>query len=262
MNADHNISFTITTRGSVSRLDWVHRDCADDKGSILVDEGNEGLLIVRDQDGNEIAAADGWRVQRYLYRGIAARIETLLRGYLGIPGAEIEIKPGDVIINFGANIGEVALGLANMGAKVLAIEPDPKVISALRANAFGRDIEVQACAAWQSDDEITLYLATKHADSSVIDDVGPPVRVMGRKIDTLFQGYAVDLILGDAEGAEPEVLRGARQTLRSTRYVAIRTGDERHGESSAPLCLPILEAAGFEILSTAQETIIGRNKHL
>lgn len=238
---------------------WSRRDGKNDNGAYIVGHSQDGIIWFHD-GMDRIAAVNEWRVRRYLYRGVNHRFEKLLRDYLG--NGLIKIPDGARIINFGANIGEVALALTRKGAKVLAIEPDPNVLPALRANARGRLIDIAEVAAWKEDTQLTLYLASERADTSVIDNVGPQVQVPGRKIDTLLceRGvYDVYLIVGDAEGGEPEVLEGARETLKRTRYVSIRVSPERHGASSEGLCRDVLVRAGFEIVSCENETLIGRN---
>jgi len=53
------------------------------------------------------------------------------RGFLdGICAA---MRPGDVAVDCGANVGDVAARLAATGARVIAYEPDPEVFALLRA---------------------------------------------------------------------------------------------------------------------------------
>lgn len=258
MSTPPQIQFTVEPHGAFERLLWTKTN--GDKGFMWV-KPEDGFLWVIDAR-NAIAAADEWRIQQYFTNGIRTRLIKLVDGYLR---EMIPLREGMLTINFGANIGEVAIVMSHYG-KVIAIEPDPKVLPALWENAHDRSIEVVAAAAWHVDGPITLYQKPKTADSSVIDMVGPGVTVAGMTLDTIFGGLPggtiADLLLGDAEGAEPEVLQGATETLKRTRYVSIRVGPERHGQSSAPLVRPILEAAGFEILFDAEETIIGRNRAL
>jgi FkbM family methyltransferase len=200
---------------------------------------------------------------RYLKRGIATRCTKLLRDYL--KDGLISVPQGAVVINFGANIGEAAIALERRGACVLAIEPDPNVLPALRANACGRQIEVIPYVAWHTDGAVPLYLATKKGDTSVINPSDQCINATAKRLDAIVRERCLEevyLILGDAEGGEPEVLEGAAETLKITRYVSIRVSPERRGSSSAPQCMAILEAAGFDILSDDNETLIGRNRAL
>lgn len=201
--------------------------------------------------------------------GIRPRLEGLTLRYLrGL----IDVRPGDVVINFGANIGEVAVTLADRGARVVAIEPDPYVLPALNANAKSRKIAVVPFAAWNADTQLTLNLATANADTSYFqpsaERVTGQIDVSAYRIDTMLQGQNFDrirLIVGDAEGAEPEVLEGARETLAKTDYVSVCASAERNGEVTSPACERILTDAGFEILYREKSRfymLIGRNREV
>lgn len=248
----------------VQRVQWHYPSAQSRCGHFWVARGADNVIWVADQH-DRMAMALMNRVVRYLHPGIGQRIARLIHAYLNRD--MIPIPPGARVINFGANVGEVAIGLVAMGAWVIAIEPDPNVLPALKANGRGRPIRVVPAAAWKEDGPITLYVASKKADSSVIDVCGEPTTVAGRRIDTLLSEFGADhqdvhLLLGDAEGAEPEVLEGATETLKRTRYVSLRVSPERHGKSSVDLCEPLLRAAGFDILYNANETLIGRNQAL
>ena len=64
------------------------------------------------------------------------------------------------------------------------------------------------------------------------------------------------------EGGSYWLGKGARETLKRTRYVSIRNALERHGASPRDLCLPILEEANFEIIHDENETLIGKNRNV
>ena len=209
--------------------------------------------IFQVHDGRErIAVAVEARAHQFFKHGIAVRRELLTGRYLrGI----VPINPGAAVINFGANIGEVAVTLADRGAIVTAIEPDPNVIPALEANAIGRLVEVVPVAAWREDGELDMHIASDTADTSVFEPkAGRSTGRMTlpcRRIDTIVSERGltrVHLLVGDAEGAEPEVLMGARETLQITDYVSLSGSDERCGQTTVDACEKILKDAGFDIL--------------
>ena len=244
---------------------WQSEQYPSDCGEYCIGQAADGITWFHDGK-DRIAAADNWRIRRYLYRGLDRRFNGLLRDYLG--NGLIEVSESDRVINFGANIGEVALALNRKGAHVLAIEPDPYVLSALSSNARGRRIEVSPAVAWEEDGEVELHIATEKGDTSAINSSGETIRAQARRLDTvieLFDGIdahppSIHLIVGDAEGAEPEVLRGATEALKRTRYVSIRVGAERNGKCPGPECRSILENAGFTILMDENEILIGENR--
>ena len=220
-----------------------------------------------DDGQTKMAVAVPERGYRFFAKGIAQRCNSLCDRYLrGL----IEVRHGDVVVNFGSNIGEVAVALAAKGAHVIAIEPDPYVLQALNANAERYGLTVISAAAWKEDGELAINLATDFGDTSVFEP--KPNRAIGRalvqgiRIDTLIKELGlkrIRLIVGDAEGAEPEVLEGARETLAITDYVSVSASAERNGESTGPMCEQILSDAGFEIVhreETGFQTLIGMNK--
>jgi len=245
----------------VTFVRWQNEQYPTDNGEYCVGETGDGITWFHDGK-DRIAAANDWRARRYLYRGLDRRFGRLLRDYLG--NGLIDIRDGDRVINFGANIGEVALALNRKGAHVLAIEPDPNVLPALEANAKGRRIDVATAVAWREDCYVDLHIATEKGDTSVINSSQETIPRQAHRLDTMVKtlygdAARVDLIVGDAEGAEPEVLLGATEALKRTRYVSIRVGAERNGKCPGPECRAILEQAGFTILMDENEILIGEN---
>lgn len=231
---------------------------------IVIDISRDPAGVLWADDGTErMAVAVEARAQRFFSRGIAARRSRLLARYLrGL----VPINPGAVVVNFGANIGEIAVALSNLGALVLAIEPDPAVIPALTANARNRAIAVEAAAAWHKDGLIDVFLNTASADTSVINPSPQKVALPCRRIDGLVRSMGIDrvnLIIGDAEGAEPEVLQGASGILGMTDYISICASKERRGQATLAACEEILKAAGFAIIYRAANglPLIGKRAH-
>jgi FkbM family methyltransferase len=251
---------------NIFKVEWVISDDINDKGMFWVAPVAHDLYWVSD-GVDRIAAAVPERIRRFFYRGIAFRCHHLTNRYLN---GMVPIQAGDTVINFGANIGEIALVIAGQGARVFAIEPDPGVLVALRANAAGRKIAVIEAAAWNKVEMLTLFQKTETADTSVFNHSEQTTEVPAIRIDDLATldigiGGRIKLLIGDAEGAEPEVLEGARETLKRTEYVSVCASAERAGESTQKACLAILEDAGFDIIhkeDTKFCTLIGRNRTL
>lgn len=211
----------------------------------------QGRIWVIEVDGRKIAvpARQRWRKYR---RGMQTRFDALVTRY-GL--AQAPIEPGQTVIDIGANVGEVALWAAERGARVIAIEPDPLVYECLEFNTAGIDaITPVRALLWHESAELTLNLSSQDADSSVFTpDSGinaGTVTMQARPLDDVLAPFGldrIDLIKCDAEGAEPEVLDGARQALAKTRFIAIDTSPEREGESTAGACAERLAAAGFAV---------------
>jgi FkbM family methyltransferase len=159
---------------------------------------------------------------------------------------------GKTIVDIGANVGEFSVFAARGGAKVYSVEPDRINLIALMENTRGLDCDISALALWNEDGPLKFYSSIAGADSSAIqpERVDSEMEVHALRLDRLMQEKGVGeifLIKADAEGAEPEVLTGALETLKRTRFVAIDCGPERYGKSTAVECTAILQSAGHEV---------------
>jgi FkbM family methyltransferase len=222
-------------------------------GGFDVDDGLDRIRIV--------AAA---RAVRYRY-GVARFLGKVARQY-GVP-RYASIRPGDIVLDLGANIGEFSLYAARRGAQVFAVEPDPSVIDLLRHNVAGRPVTVLPVAVWNRDEPVTFNLAADDADSSIIGNGSArAVSVRGCRLDTLVPELGLErirLIKCDAEGGEPEVLLGARETLQRTEFITLDCGYERSGERTLETCAGILRDGGFEIRryqETGRCNLVARNR--
>ncbi len=187
-------------------------------------------------------------------RGITHQLSRLAKQY-GV-GKFLEIEPGDRIVDIGANVGEFSLYASGRGAKILAIEADKKTARILRVNVGHiEDVSVEVCPVWEEDTVLDFYSSPDDAESSIIaptTTVRSVDRRQAHRLDTLVERWADDgpikLIKCDAEGAEPEVLRGASQTLRRTEWIAFDVGPERGNDDTYDECLEIVRESGFEVV--------------
>ncbi len=136
-----------------------------------------------------------------------------------------EVRPGDVVLDCGANIGVFVTKALSRGADlVVAIEPSPKTLEALRRN-FASEIQAKRVivypkGVWDHDGTLDLKLdrANEGNDSLVMGGASAAtVRVPLTTIDKLVAELGlprVDFIKMDIEGAEKPALRGASATIR------------------------------------------------
>lgn len=136
------------------------------------------------------------------------------------------VHPGDVVLDCGANIGVFVRASLNAGAsKVIAIEPAPENIEALKRN-FAPEISsgqviVYPKGVWDKDDLLSINVDEHNsaADSFVIHPehaTQSTVKFPLTTIDKLVHELnlpRVDFIKMDIEGAEPKALTGARETI-------------------------------------------------
>ena len=132
---------------------------------------------------------------------------------------------GDITLDCGANVGVTIHEELAAGAKtIVAIEPAPENLECLRRNyageiASGRVILVPK-GVWDKEDFLTLRVDPKNsaADSFVIQREGAvglekvPLTTIDKLVSDL-KLERVDYIKLDIEGAEPQALSGARETL-------------------------------------------------
>jgi FkbM family methyltransferase len=220
-----------------------------------------GNITRFEQDAVSLIANDGKRRLRFFAplrcrkyigpQGTQRAIDRLGAKYAAPWGCEV----GGVVVDIGSNVGEFALFAAPKCDRVICIEPDPSLGDILAHNVSPfSNVEVHKVAAGDSDGEVTFYLSTGSADSSVIEPESYTSRVVVpvRRLDSLFHEIGVDridLLKVEAEGFEPEVLRSLAGFRGEILRVAVDAGPERKGQPTADECHEILEAMGFRVWS-------------
>lgn len=145
------------------------------------------------------------------------------------------IEPGQTFVDVGANVGFYTLTLAQLvgpSGKVVAFEPGPRTVERLRGHvarnpSVGGRVDVRQVAV--SDAAGTCVLHDYGAgDSGKLSGraIGgeaavAKVEVRQATLDEELAGLNPALIKIDVEGLEPEVLLGARETLRRARPVVV-----------------------------------------
>ncbi len=205
------------------------------------------VLIGTDKRAIRVASAERWLHYRW---GWDRRVARLFRHFS--VDDRISLGAGDTVIDIGANVGEFSLGAADRGAQVLAIEGDPAVFECLSRNVEGTTVKARHALVWKCSEELTFYSAPTKVDSSIFRPTGrqkiTEIRLQAHALDDLAAHLdRIDLIKCDAEGAEPEVLEGARQTLARTSQIALDTGPEREGKETGSDCEKILTSLGFTV---------------
>ncbi|MBR0673358.1 FkbM family methyltransferase [Neoroseomonas soli] len=176
-------------------------------------------------------------------------------------------RPG-TLVDVGAHDGLITIPLARLPrSRVLAFEPLPAAAARLQAalrEAFGvvpAHVELHAVALGDHAGEVALTMpvldgiaqeqwastakdyATHLSDRVTVRQFTVPLR----RLDDL--GLAdLTAMKVDAEGAEYEILRGARETLLRCRPVLTLEIEERHREGSSWAVPAFLDALGYEVL--------------
>lgn len=230
----------------------------------IVQDGS--LVGVKDRDHRLMLPT----LRRFVrYRGgITWRVNKLAKRY-GCPDF-YEPQAGDTIVDIGSNIGEFSLYAVSRGARAYAIEPDPTVYECLSYN-LGRhpDAHGLKLALWNEQTTLRFSSAPDKADSSFFNPdshVQDVLELETSRLDDVAEIRElenIDFMKIDGEGAEPEILEGAANTLQRTRRISIDVGPEREGESTRDAVVEILEAAEFTIVAHDDECVLlARNGRL
>lgn len=126
------------------------------------------------------------------------------------------IYPGATVLDIGANIGIYTLLAAKRGARVFAVEADPKNAIVLRhhiaINGFSEKVTVLEMAATDKEQTISLYRDRTNSGHSNLFSGSDAVSVRGNSIDSLHLPR-VDICKMDIEGSEVAALRGMLKTI-------------------------------------------------
>jgi FkbM family methyltransferase len=196
--------------------------------------------------------------------GILKRINALQASFYSDKG----ITEGAVIIDIGANIGEYAISFPD-SVIVHAFEMDPNVMPSLLLNCDPRkNIQIHNMGLWSEPKTMDMFIMSDSADTSLIDNGASETHSVNcvrlDDVQAISELAEITMIKCDAEGAEPEVLSGAIETLKKTKCVAIDCGPER-GVNSERTDKPVKEllfSLGFEIVKERfgnREILVARN---
>ena len=163
------------------------------------------------------------------------------------------IKPGDTVIDVGANIGQTAIqSCLKAGAQgtVMAFEAHPRTFRFLQGNLkLNRCTQVKAVNLALGDKKDILHFSDLSRDDMNEISTSGTLAVPVQRLDAVVsQGTMIHLLKIDVEGFELPVLKGAETLLGKTLCVFCEMCDlhvRRHNYTCADL-LGFLEASGFQ----------------
>jgi FkbM family methyltransferase len=176
-----------------------------------------------------------------------------IKGYL----RKRTIRPGDVVVDGGAYVGEFTVFAAKLCGKdglVIAFEPDEENYQRLLANIELnglKNVKVVKKGLWSSDGRM-LFDATGNVGAAIIqnkeDAAGTAIRIEVVSLDEELARLGVDhvdFLKMDIEGAEIEAVRGARRALEGNVMVAIASYHIVDGQQTCIALEDILRQWGY-----------------
>ncbi|MHC9543674.1 MAG: FkbM family methyltransferase [Vulcanimicrobiota bacterium] len=194
-----------------------------------------------------------------LYKNISDRKEMTLLQHL--------VKPGDRIIDIGANIGVYTRRLAKLtgpDGEVNAFEPHPNNFALLaRFTRCMPAIKTFHAAVGDRDETIDLYVSDNfnvdHRTYKTAEKRGRQ-KVPCCSIDSFLNGKTVDFIKMDIQGAEYRALMGMQKTLNISPQLTMLTELWPYGlteaGSSCEEVIGLLQKNGFYLYLVINGTVI------
>jgi FkbM family methyltransferase len=141
------------------------------------------------------------------------------------------LKPGDLFVDVGANIGTYTIWAGELGARVIAVEPAADTFALLRENVSlnGYPVEMFQLAAGARSGTGTF---TSGRDSLNRLDPAGDVKVNVITVDDLLHGRGATGVKIDVEGYELEVLRGCVEALAAQRIHLLQIEWNRSSEAA------------------------------
>jgi FkbM family methyltransferase len=212
-----------------------------------------------------------WTTHRnrcHLYsKGFSQRGEAMGKTYLLY---NITFSDRDVVIDCGANMGDLQLFFMNLGVDItyLGIEPNPIDFECLSENEIG-SASFLNLALWNEKGSLKFWVDSKTASSSLIE---PPsfteiINVEAVRLDQLTLPPRIKLLKVEGEGAEPEILLGCAGILNKIEFISADVGPERgvNQVSTREDVVDYLVKNNFEIIEENRyhrKTVLFRNKTL
>ena len=160
------------------------------------------------------------------------------------------IRPGDLFIDVGANIGTYSLWAASVGARVMAVEPDVLALQRLHANVqLNPHLDIDVIPAALAEYEGTVGF-TEGLDT--LNRIGGNRTVNALTLDGLLNAEPARGVKIDVEGFEQVVLAGAHDAIAFHRIDILQL--EWNGMSRASVgadrgpVADMLRSAGYVLM--------------
>jgi len=165
------------------------------------------------------------------------------------------LRPGDCLIDIGANIGQLAL-LAScavgQSGHVIAFEAHPRIFKYLQGNVRlnrARNVLLYNCAV--GNDDGTVGFSDRNLDDvNAVVSSGDCIHIGVCRLDSLpIDRPLIELLKVDVEGFEKFVFEGAERILQKTKCIYFESweGNFQHYGYCCHDLFALLRGSGFEI---------------
>jgi FkbM family methyltransferase len=146
------------------------------------------------------------------------------------------VRAGDLVFDVGSHVGDRVAAFRRLGARVVAIEPQPALVRTLRL-LYGRDpqVRIEAVAVGQSEGEVALKLNIDNPTVSTASDEfvrtaqgargwegqawNREIRVPMTTLDRLIARHGEPVFIKiDVEGLEADVLEGLSKPVPALSF--------------------------------------------
>ena len=140
----------------------------------------------------------------------------------------IDFNDQDLVIDCGANVGELFLSIKsnNPNIQYIGFEPDDQVFECLQLNTNLKSSNI--CLSNESGEK-NFFIDSLGANSSVYEsEPGMDSMVVKvEKLENLYPDTEIKLLKIDAEGSELEVLEGSKKIFNNIDYISVDCGAEK-----------------------------------
>ena len=224
------------------------------------------LIRVHDKSGSLYICR---RNRVWLYKKtVAYRIKRLQTVYML---HHVDAEASGAFIDCGSNVGELGAFCKQRGLDYHPFEPEQLEAACCDQNNFGGQPKTNRLALWKKETTLRFYSKPDSGDSSLFEptEFVSMKEVQATTVDAYCQRKGITEIAVlkiEGEGAEPEILAGAQDSLGFARYVTVDCGFER-GVSKASTVVDVvnmLVRRGFELVDwdSGRVTFLFRNTAL
>ena len=227
-------------------------------GKLIFENGRYVKMI----ENKNVAVYPNKRVLRVV-KNFKYQLDLLYDSYLL---NSIDIQNDDVIVDCGANVGELFLAVKekNLDVTYMGFEPDKETYECLKLNVKNEKNIVHNIGLSNIEGSNNFYIDNEGGNSSFVDfGTSESIKVDTKTLDSYNIKKNIKLFKIDAEGYEPEVLSGSKNTLKKTNFVSVDFGSERGANQNNTMVdvNNLLLQVGFELIELNDFRMIGLYKN-